>query len=551
MLLIEIITVTALLVSAGISPQWYVGAAARCKPAFCQIARRPLLSVLLIGLLSLFFRLSVMPILPIPEPGVPDEYGHLLAADTFAHGRLSNQAHPMSAHFQNLAEIQHPTYASKYPPAQGAMLAFGQTITGDPFWGVWLSVGIMCAAICWMLQAWLAPEWALLGGLITVARIATFSYWADSYWGGAVAATGGALVLGALPRIRTRPSAFHAVVMASGIAILVNSRPFEGLILTVLVIASLVLWTAKASRLELAMIMKKVAVPLCTALIFAGLLTAYYSWRVTGNPFRTPYQVAQADYPTPLFIWGHLQTRNYADDPALRQHFAAWEIKEYHTVRSHLLLSFAIKAIHWWSFFLGVTLTVPFVILSLILPYGFSWKELSWESKFLLFLALTTSLASMSGLYFNPGYAAPATAAIYAVVLKALRRVHTWKVAMANAVISSCFILLPIRAVVPYVHVPVVSAARSWYSTDYQNHDRAKIVGELKKCRGHHLVMVPAYLASEWVANEADIDDAKIVWASQLGGEQDRQLFSYFRDRDVWTLNPSPSGIKIVPAEAK
>src|ERR1700682_6460980 len=97
------------------------------KPGWFQrqlraLARRMWLAILLAGLIPLVGRALLLPVFGIPKPAVQDEFGYLLAADTFSSGRLTNPTHPMAEHFETLQEMFHPKYASKYPPFSSMLM---------------------------------------------------------------------------------------------------------------------------------------------------------------------------------------------------------------------------------------------------------------------------------------------------------------------------------------------------------------------------------------------------------------------------------------------
>ncbi len=163
----------------SLGSQWFE----KLERRLAQLSRRRVTSIILVGVTALVLRAAMLPIEPIPQPIARDEFGYLLMSDTFAHRRMANPTHPMWIHFEATFVNQTPMYVSKFFPAQGVLLAIGQVVLGHPFWGVWLGIGVMCAAICWMLQAWFAPPWALLGALLAMIRLGTFSYWANSYLG--------------------------------------------------------------------------------------------------------------------------------------------------------------------------------------------------------------------------------------------------------------------------------------------------------------------------------------------------------------------------------
>jgi hypothetical protein len=488
------------------------------------------------GALAAAVRCALLPWLPIPYPATHDEFSYLLGADTFAHGRLTNPTHPLWRFFETIHELSIPTYASKYPPGQAFFLAIGERFLAHPFFGVLLTFVLFVTAVTWMLRGWVPPAVALLGGAFTAIAFGAGQNWLESYMGGFVGATGAALIVGALGRLRGRDRLTLAWPIAIGAVLLWFTRPYEGGVF-VFVVLAILLARPKPGLVRFAAVLAAC----CLATL---AFQARYDERVTGKPWLLPYMLHSREYDYAPALWIEApRTPALAADPVVQHFHHDFELGQYNNERHRVFGHFSA--------------VVP---LDRDVPPSPVWKDVLKALEWLIGIPVLALFAVryrrdaavrlLSGI---------ALVSMIPIVFETFIFFH-YMVAVVVTLIALTFRLVHLdwpRSRRFVVVLFLAAAGNNAYRIVHAIKDpvpfrreRLHVERDLAARPGRQVVFVryaPTHGFLEWVFNSADIDGQHVVWARDLGPHEDRQLIDYYHGSQFWLLDADASSPEPTP----
>src|SRR5208283_4371059 len=315
----------------------------------------------------------------------------------------------------------------------------------------------------------------------------------------AIPAIGGALVVGAFPRILRYWQARHVALLGLGGAILMNSRPLEGFILCLPVAACFLIQLSRGHRPPRKIILHHFVFPLSVIASASAIFFCFYnSWMRN------------------LWLEGQSDTLPHA---------------------AKHIFSVITKFTY---FFLWPELCVMLAALP--------WIMRDRRVRFLIIQSAVCFFAFLLVAWFQPHYAAPLTATVFALLVQGLRHLRRWKysgkpvgIGLTRVVVLFALLLAPFHPHAATIGNVAISGI------EY----RARFQAQLEATAGKQLVVVrysPEHdVLAEWVYNKADIDNAKVIWVRELPGTDITPVLNYFSGRRVWLVEPDTSPPSLAP----
>lgn len=497
----------------------------------------------------------------IPVPLSHDDFSHLLAAETFSYGRLTNPPLRKWEHFDTFHVLQRPTYASKFPPAQGLTLAAGQVLFGRPIVGIWLAGGLAASSVCWMLLSFVPARWAVAGTLLMVIN-KTFFEWMYSYAAVPIAVTGGALLTGATWRLMRHPLRRNAWWLGTGLAIVAISRLYEGFVLAASTFALAVPMMRLQTRIPILRVLRigaLAAVPLLTTVAWLS----YYNWRVTGHALRLPYLEHAHQYMVAsLFIWQPSRAEPPYTNQVIRNVHVRWEagFVGRHHGPSGLARETAKKLWTVLDTGIRVDLTLPpsptaqlsvhqwfrYVpaLLGLFLPQVLLQ---SWKARVAFTWVFSGVLGSLLVYWLLPHYLSVLVGPFVLLMVQTARFgwIYGGKLNWRRGVVGATVTVLVLFAPWNFLrmsHRHGLDSARARI--------RDRIERSLSQHPGRDLIVVryadvPFARHFDWVHNSAQPNEAEVIWTRDMGRRTNLELAASYPERRLWLLEADTEPIRL------
>ena len=270
-----------------------------------------------------------------------------------------------------------------------------------------------------------------------------------------------------------------------------------------------------------------------------------------------PYSLHQQQYNyQPIFWFQHPTTPTLDTNPVVREFHQQWEFQAYQErrdlfMRRQSLVLASEKALTppQLKERLKVMELIAAVVLILVLSLLFRTDS---AVRKLWFLLLISTIPLFLETFTFAHYAIAVTITLIALIFRLIWLCHErrWPSSSIGTLLAALLIS------VLFCGAAGNNVFRVWRKVNEPfplKVERSRVQKELMARNGRQVLFVqysPDHDTNlEWVYNGADIDGSKLIWARDLGPEQDKQLIDYYPGRHFWILNADLQHPEPVPNE--
>jgi len=272
----------------------------------------------------------------------------------------------------------------------------------------------------------------------------------------------------------------------------------------------------------------------------AFLLTLLQDKAVTGNWTTIPYMLSRDQYGIPANFTFQPNAVPHKELNREQQvdYQAQSDVHGYQRETLATYLKRLADRIRFYRFFLMPPLMIAIFF---CLP-DLRHRRFQWAAACIAIFALGTNIYP----YYYPQYIAAVTCLIILLAIMGLRRLNRFG--------GDAMRILALLCVAQFVfwygiHLfgndTLFGALEPYESWDFVNfgdtESRRAFDQRLAQAPGQQLVFVrlgPRHLLREWIHNDADIDNSRVIWALDLGSEEDAKLRAYYPHRTAWLVEP-------------